>query len=110
MDNNHYTAKQFIDAIPGTGGIISTIAKRVGCQWHTAKKYIENYPTIQQAYENEKHSIDDKAVSVIYQAIAKDDLATAKWWAAMKLGKEFHVTEKHIADVTIVNWDDNNTD
>ena len=109
-DNNHYTAKQFIDAIPGTGGIISTIAKRVGCQWHTAKKYIENYPTIQQAYDNEKHHVDDAAVSVIYKAIAEGDLATAKWWASMKMGKEFHTTEKQVQEVTVVNWDDTNTD
>jgi len=28
-----YTAEQFIKAIPGSGGIISTIARRVGCGW-----------------------------------------------------------------------------
>jgi len=27
---NGYTAQQFIDKIPGSGGIISTIAKRIG--------------------------------------------------------------------------------
>jgi len=105
---NGYTAKEFIDAIPGTGGIISTIAKRVGCQWHTAKKYIETYPTVKQAYENEKHQVDDSAISVIYSAIIKDkDLATAKWWVSMKMGDEFHPTERHLTDITIVNWDDN---
>lgn len=40
MGKNLYTAAQFIEAIPGTGGIISAIAKRVGCDWITAKKYI----------------------------------------------------------------------
>ena len=102
---NGFTARQFIDAIPGTGGIISTIAKKVGCEWHTAKKYIENYPTIKLAYENEKHRIDDAAVSNIYKAIADGDLGTSKWWASMKLGKDFHVTEHH---VTRVSWDDEN--
>ena len=108
---NGFTAKEFIDAIPGTGGIISTIAKRVGCQWHTAKKYITEYPTVKQAYDNEKHKVDDTAISVIYKAIAEGDLATAKWWASMKLGDEFHPTQKQVTDVTIVNWDDaTNTD
>ena len=46
MANAHYTAKQFIEAIPGSGGIVSTIARRVGCNWYTAKKYIDNYPTV----------------------------------------------------------------
>ena len=102
---NGFTAKQFITAIPGTGGIISTIAKRVGCEWHTAKKYIEEFPTIKLAYENEKHRIDDAAVSNIYKAIADGDLGTSKWWASMKLGDDFHTTEHQ---VTRVSWDDGN--
>ena len=102
---NGFTAAQFIKAIPGTGGIISTIAKRVGCEWHTAKKYIDEYPTINLAYQNEKHSIDDKAVSNIYKAIAEGDLGTSKWWASMKLGKDFHTTEHQVVNVS---WDDAN--
>ena len=104
---NSFTAKQFIDAIPGTGGIISTIAKRVGCEWHTAKKHIESYATVKQAYENEKNRIDDVAVSNIYQAIIDKDLGTSKWWASMKLGKDFHTTEHNVVKVS---WDDANND
>ena len=106
---NGFTAKKFIEAIPGTGGIISTIAKRVGCEWHTAKKYITEFPTIQLAYQNEKNRIDDAAVSNIYKAIADGDLGTSKWWASMKLGKDFHTTEHNIVKVS---WDDvsDNTD
>ena len=107
MGKELFTAKKFIDAIPGTGGIISTIAKKVGCQWHTAKKYIENYPTIKQAYDNEKHRIDDAAVSNIYKAITEGDLSTSKWWASMKLGKDFHTTEHQVVSV---NWDDAEND
>ena len=92
MGKELFTAQQFINAIPGTGGIISTIAKKVGCQWHTAKKYIDEHPTVKQAYDNEKRKIDDAAVSVIYRAIMNGDLGTAKWWASMKLGDDFHVT------------------
>jgi hypothetical protein len=106
--NNQYNAQVFIDAIPGTGGIISTIATRVGCAWHTAKKYIIEYPTIQQAYQNEKHQVDDKAVSNIYHAIGKGDLETSKWWVRMKLGDEFAPTEKVKEEIRIVNWDDDN--
>ena len=36
MGRSLFTAKQFVDAIPGTGGIIDTIAKRVGCDWQRA--------------------------------------------------------------------------
>jgi len=37
---DHYKASQFIAAIPGSAGIISIIARRVGCDWNTAKKYV----------------------------------------------------------------------
>jgi hypothetical protein len=107
MGKELFTAKQFIDAIPGTGGIISTIAKKVGCQWHTAKKYIETHTTVRQAYDNEKNRIDDAAVSNIYQAIIDKDLSTSKWWANMKMGDEFHPTEHNVVKVS---WDDNDTD
>lgn len=99
---NGYRAEQFINVIPGTGGIISTIAERVGCAWHTAKKYIEKYPTVKQAYLNERHKVDDKAVSNVYKAIAQGDLETSKWWVKMKLGDEFHETQRNIV---VIDWD-----
>jgi hypothetical protein len=89
MGKELYTAKQFIDAIPGTGGIIATIAKRVGCTWHTAKKYIEDYVTVQQAYQDECEAVNDMVVSTILTAIKDGDVASAKWWAARKRKGEF---------------------
>lgn len=80
MGKNLYTARQFIDAIPGTGGIISAIAKRVGCDWTTAKKYIYEYPTIKQAYDDECEAVADMAESVLIQSIKAGDTADAKWY------------------------------
>ena len=88
-DNKHFTARQFIDAIPGSGGIIATIARRVGCEWHTAKRYIGEHPTIQQAYENERNAIDDLAESTVLKSIQEGDVSTAKWWLSKKRKQEF---------------------
>lgn len=77
---DQFTAKQFIDAIPGTGGIVSAIAARVGCTWHTAKKYIDEYPTVKAAYDAECESVSDLAESVIIQSIKGGDTQDAKWW------------------------------
>ena len=79
-NKNQYTAKQFIDAIPGTGGIISAIAKRVGCDWQTARKYVTEYPTIAAAYEAECEAVSDMAESVLITSIKNGDTADAKWW------------------------------
>lgn len=95
-----YKAQDFIDAIPNTGGVIETIAKRVGCDWHTAKKYIEDHATVKQAYEDEKSKVDDAARSVVISDIVKDkNVDTAKWWLRVKLPDEFAPTQKIDANV-----------
>lgn len=100
---NQFTAQQFIEAIPGTGGIIVTIARRVGCDWHTAKKYIEQFPTIRQAYEDECASIDDMAETKVIQAIKDGDAGMAKWWLEKrrrdKFGPSIEVTGKGGSDL-----------
>lgn len=84
-----FTAKQFTDAIPGTGGIIATIARRVGCDWHTAQKYIDTYPTIKQAYEDECSGVDDLAESTVIKAIRDGDVGAAKWWLEKRRRDKF---------------------
>lgn len=84
-----YTARQFINAMPGSGGIYATIAKRVGCDYATVKKYIANYPTVAQAYEAECETVTDMAVSVVIKSIQDGNTQDAKWWLARKRRSEF---------------------
>ena len=88
-NRDQFTTKMFIDNIPGTGGIIASIAKRVDCNWHTAKKYVTEYPTVKKVYDDECATIDDLAVSTVIKAIRDGDVATAKWWLGKKRRKEF---------------------
>jgi len=91
---NKYTAKQFIKAIPGTGGVKQEIADRVGCDWHTVDRYIEEYQTIKQAYLDEKSRITDKAKSNIISAIEdRGDLQMSKWWLQV-MDEEFVPRER----------------
>ena len=62
-----FTTQQVIDSIPGTGGVISAIARRLNCKWHTVRKYIEEYPTVKAAYDDECESTLDLAESVVRQ-------------------------------------------
>jgi hypothetical protein len=113
MGKNLFTAKQFIAAIPGSGGIISTIAKRVGCDWDTAKKYLTEMPTVNQAWENEKERVDDMAESTLIKSIQEGNTQDAKWWLARvrreKFGDNVDVTTAG-QPLTIVRWDDANDD
>lgn len=86
---NQWTAQQFIAAIPGSGGIVATIAKRIGCDWHTARRYIDDYPTIRQAYEDECETVTDLAESTLIKSMQEGDAGTAKWWLSRKRRDKF---------------------
>lgn len=66
---NQFTANQFIAAIPGTGGIVSAIAKKIGCDWHTARKYIDNHPTVKAAYSAECEAVLDLAEAKLIEQV-----------------------------------------
>jgi hypothetical protein len=92
-NQQQFTAKQFIDVIPGTGGIISTIAKRAGCEWHTAKKYIDNHPTIHRAWLDEKELVLDVAESSLITLVKDGDFPAIKYYLSTQ-GKHRGYTER----------------
>ncbi len=107
-----YRAQDFIAAIPKSGGIISTIAKRVGCDWNTAKKWCTEKPTVRQAYEDECESLLDMAEGVILKSIQGGDSADAKWYLTRKgkgrgYAERQEITGADGGALVVVNWDDN---
>ena len=113
---NKYTAEQFIKAIPGTGGIISAIARKVDCEWNTAKAYIDKYPTIKQAYDNECQTILDMAETGLYKAIREGKDWAIKYILSTKGKSRGYVERQEVTGANggalIVDWDsiDNNQD
>ena len=93
-DKPHYTAQQFIAAIPNTGGIVTAIARKVGCTWDTARRYIDRHPTIQRAYQDECESILDLAESKVISAIKNDDSQMIRYYLSTK-GKRRGYSERH---------------
>ena len=79
-----YTANDFISAIPGTGGIVSAIARKVNCDWATARKWIDEYPTVKRAYDAECEAMLDLAESTVLKAIKDGDTSDAKWYLTKK--------------------------
>jgi hypothetical protein len=75
-----FTAERFLKAIPGSAGIISTIAQRVGCSWHTARKWIDAHPTIKRIYDDEREGILDLAEAKLIGAIKDGDLGAIKYY------------------------------
>jgi hypothetical protein len=93
MGRQSYTVEQFLIAIPKTGGIVSTIAQRVGCSWATARKFIDTHPTVLSAYRDECESVIDMAESKLINAMNNDDIDSIKWYLARK-GKHRGFSER----------------
>ena len=87
------SVKKILKAIPGTGGLKSAIAVKLGVHYRTILNYEAKYETVKQAIEEEKEKILDKAESVLFVKIQDGDEDTCKWFLARK-GKNRGYTEK----------------
>ena len=79
-----YSQKKFVTAIKGSGGIVSAIARKVGCTWYTAKKYIDENPDVARAYADEIESNLDIGETVIINNMKRGDSGDSKWYLTKK--------------------------
>lgn len=79
-----YDKEHVLEAIHGSGAIVSTVARRLGCRWNTARKYIDAWEETRQAYKDEEETILDLAESTLYQSIKGADVQSAKWILSRK--------------------------
>ncbi len=61
------TQTKCLEAIAGSGGIMTTICTKLGVTWHTANKYIKNNVKLQEAVELELEVILDVAEVHLYE-------------------------------------------
>ena len=88
-----YSEEMLLTAIKDSAAIMTTIAKRLDCEWHTAKKYIELYDSCKQALLDENEKTLDMAESVVYKSIQTGNTQDAKWLLGTK-GKQRGYSEK----------------
>ena len=82
-----YTEKKVLAAIKSSGGIITTISNRIGCEWHTAKNLVNRWESTKQAYKDERETILDMSESTLLKSIKDGDTQSAKWMLST-LGRE----------------------
>jgi transposase len=95
------TNETIIEAIKGSGGIISTIAKRLNVSWHTADKYIQQSDETKEALADEREAILDMAEGALYGSIKEGNTQDAKWLLATK-GRKRGFNEKIDIDLNDV--------
>ena len=84
------TEAQVLEAIKGTGGIITTVQSHLkpmvgaNLSWHTVKDYTEKWESTRQAMENERQTVLDVAEGTIMQEIYQKNVEVAKWYLKQK--------------------------
>ena len=86
--------KAIIEAIKDSGGIMSTIARRLGVTWHTADTWVKQYDETKQALQDEREAILDLAESTLFRNIKDGNSQDAKWLLST-MGKNRGYSERH---------------
>ena len=102
-----------IAAITGSGGIFSEIARRLGCDYRTAKRYVigeRGTDNTEAAYYAERQKILDTAENVVMNTMESGQDAEkakmARWVLSTKMAEERGYTQKaeveHSGDIDVV--------
>ena len=95
-----YTKEYVIAAIAGSGGIVSTIAKKMGCDWTTADKYIKRWDETRQAYAEEEETVLDMTEGTILKSIKEGNTQDAKWYLSKKGKKRGYGDQVDVSHTT----------
>lgn len=76
--------KELLEAIQGSYGIISTIAARLHCNWHTVNNTIKLYPECMQALADENETVLDFTESKAIERIKDGDGSMIRFLLATK--------------------------
>ena len=82
--SRRYTQEQILQAIKGSGAIITTIASRLDCAWSTAQSYVLKWETTRRAMGDETELVKDLAESTLITSIKQGDTTSAKWYLSKK--------------------------
>ena len=83
----NYTRTALLKAVDGSNGIMSVVAKRLGCDWTTARRYVERWPDINDKFIAERERVTDVAESNIITLIREGDTEASKYWLN-RIGKK----------------------
>jgi len=79
-----FNEEDVLIAIKGCRTIVSTVAKRLHCDWTTAYKYINRWDSTKQAYNDEKQISLDLAESALFQNVDNGDVGAIKYFLTKK--------------------------
>ena len=100
--STQYPTEKLIQAITGSGGIMSSIAQKLHCDWHTANSRIYEDSEALQALNDEREKIKDLSEGVLITAIKGGDVSSAKWYLT-KQAKDRGYADDVVNNIQITN-------
>ena len=79
-----YKKADIFEAIKGSGGIVTTVALALNCDWHTAKANIEKYEETREAFSGELETGLDLVEGKAYAQAKNGDGAMIRFILATK--------------------------
>lgn len=89
MTRPRVSRQRIKNAIDGSGGVITVIARRTGYSWHTVRDAIDADAELSQMLHDEIESIDDLAEAALISKIRDGDDSVARWWLARRRRNQF---------------------
>lgn len=86
-----------LNAIKNSAGNKLLISKRVGCNRETLNKYLEAYPDLKKAYDDEIEELGDLVESKIVQGIQEGNTTLAIFYAKTKLKHRGYIECQEVA-------------
>ena len=90
-----YTKNDVLKAVEGCSGIISTVAGRLGCDWHTAKKYINQWTETRRAYADSMETVLDFVEGKAIERVKEGDGSMIRFILATKGRKRGYVRRRN---------------
>ena len=96
----NFTKEQILTAIKNSYGIVSNVAKKLKCDWNTARKYIDKYECTLQAEEDERKKYVDLAESNSVELLKSGDPQQTRY-VLSTVGKDRGYTDKTEIDTKV---------
>lgn len=92
-----YKKADILEAIKGSGGIVTTVALALNCDWHTAKSNIDRYEETREAFNGETETGLDLVEGKAYAQAKNGDGSMIRFILATK-GRKRGYGEKPVID------------
>jgi len=109
-----YKAEQVLEAIKDSAGIVSNVARKLGCDWHTARRYIDEYTSAQAAFDGEMQRVNDLGEIELIKLMQSGDLGAIKYRLSSKAkdrgyGEQMQITGTGKAGAFLLGWAEDDT-